>query len=312
MESTEVQEGGVLTFDPKITVCRADNQSPTTNTGTYSTSYQHFARAFFLTAPTPTPTPTPIVVTSERLVTSVRNASAAGLTPTPTPIIITSERVVISVRSEPSAVSNPSSSRFTPTSSTSSASAANLAESATASLVLSSLGISKGAIAGIAVELAATTAAQGTGYAAARNDEEKHRAVTSLRPAASSPPPPSDMTELSAANAPLNRTSSPYFWTSHPSSPAVQHGELPSYAPGNQPFVNELGTAQPHPTYVENTGPYYPEAYAAPQDMRTSQLAELESQQRELEERMARMRHLSALEEGHARMQSEIARLRQG
>jgi hypothetical protein len=48
-----------------------------------------------------------------------------------------------------------------------------------------------------------------------------------------------------------------------------------------------------HSHYIENTGPYYPEAYVAlalPDEAGTSRLVELEDSQRELEQRMARMR----------------------
>jgi hypothetical protein len=74
-----------------------------------------------------------------------------------------------------------------------------------------------------------------------------------------------------------------------------------------------MGATPQHPQYIENTGPCYPEAYAAPvssEQARASRLAELEASQRNLEDRMARMRHMSALEEEHERMQAEIARLR--
>ena len=122
----------------------------------------------------------------------------------------------------------------------------------------------------------------------------------------------------------------------HPShdtySGMQQHNELPSYAPGGQPYTHiaggEMEAAQGVPAaqtayvapeqqqqhhYVENTGPYYPEAYArppSPRQIQASRLAALEASQRELEDRMSRMRQLSAMEQEHARIQDEIGRLR--
>ena len=105
--------------------------------------------------------------------------------------------------------------------------------------------------------------------------------------------------------------------------PGTQHTELPSYAPGGQPYTHiaggEMDTSPVHSHYVENAAPYYPEVYAAPpppppppptNQAQASRLAQLEASQRELEERMSRMRQLSAMEEEHARLQAEIARLR--
>lgn len=136
------------------------------------------------------------------------------------------------------------------------------------------------------------------------------KGIGTKRPATFSPSPRSDLAELPTAGGLHNRATTP-TWTS---SPATQHTELPANGPGGQPHTHiaggEIGATSPAAKYVENTGPYYSEAHVAPSQANASRLAELEASQRELEERMARMRHLSALEEEHARMQAEIARLR--
>ncbi len=75
----------------------------------------------------------------------------------------------------------------------------------------------------------------------------------------------------------------------------------------------ELYTGSTPTHYVENSGPYYPEAYNAPispDEARASRLAELEMSQRQLDNRLARMRQMDAIEAERARVQAEIDALR--
>lgn len=320
-------------------------------TGSVGPGYNFYARPVYLTSPTPTPTPTPLVVTSDRIVTSNRVVTVSQLAAPPLSAAVSrptqgpdSVQVFGSAR-----VSSPS-----PSASITSADVANpgLSKGAIAGIAVGAIGII--ALAGFAIffllcrrrkqkeaahappmtnspypdtkpELAATGGVVGAGYGYGHGQEmqvdnkhvgntvqEKPTGIASMRPLASSPPPPS---ELSATAA---MAQSP----SYSASPLTQHSELPSHGPGSQPYTylapGELGSTSPHHAqshFVENTGPYYPEAYVSPvsaDQARASRLAELESSQRDLEARMARMRHISAMEEEYGRTQAEIARLRGG
>lgn len=75
------------------------------------------------------------------------------------------------------------------------------------------------------------------------------------------------------------------------------------------------GTGTHHHQYIETTGQYYPQVYTTPvsaDQARASRLAERESSELNLEDRMARMSHMSAMEGEHERTQAEVARLRGG
>lgn len=132
--------------------------------------------------------------------------------------------------------------------------------------------------------------------------------MPALRQAEISPAPPS---ELSAAADVVTIRS-------HPTSMTTQITEYPSHERGGQLYSNtsgeeRLSTAAGMPEYVENMSPHYPQAYTAPistDEARAARLAELELSQRNLEDRLARMRYMSAIEEEYERTQAEIERLR--
>lgn len=67
------------------------------------------------------------------------------------------------------------------------------------------------------------------------------------------------------------------------------------------------------PEYVDNSGPCDSEANGiSTEQAREIRLAELDALQRDLEDKLARIRYVSAIEEEHGRTQAEIARLRSG
>lgn len=90
-------------------------------------------------------------------------------------------------------------------------------------------------------------------------------------------------------------------------------------------YQHNLAESSPHHIdpqlqYIETSGPHLPESYgdtpesraSAPGQVNSARLAELDVSRRNLEERLNRMRHISALEEEHASMLAEIERLKRG
>lgn len=92
--------------------------------------------------------------------------------------------------------------------------------------------------------------------------------------------------------------------------PSHEHGDH-SYDPmsGEEMVTGTEVTPQP----VDNSGPCYSRANnISAEQARETRLAELEALQRDLEDKLARIRYASAIEEEYGRTQVEIARLRSG
>jgi hypothetical protein len=258
-------------------VCPTDDASPTTNTGTYSTGFSFYARPVFLTS---------------------SGATTTGATTIPTAFVVTSGQTVSSnpQSTATAGLATNTSSPIPPVPSLSKGAIAGIAVGAAALLVLLAAGLifllrrrkqknftqppptTDNAYTDMKPELAATGSVLGGGYRHPRNKQasvqEKQGGMTTQ----SSLAPPS---ELPAATGFFNTTS-------YQAIPATQPAELPSHAPGGgQPYTHiaggEMDTTPQHPQYIENTGPYYPEAYVAPisaDQSRSSRPAELEPSQR--------------------------------
>lgn len=126
--------------------------------------------------------------------------------------------------------------------------------------------------------------------------------MLAFRQAEISPAPPSEL--AAAADVSTIR--------SHPTSMTTQAAEYPSHEHIRQSNshthgAERLSMTAGMPEYVEHMTPHYPQAYTAPisaDKARAARLAELELSQRDLEDKLARMRYMSAIEEEYERTQA--------